>query len=160
MKTLIHFSIANIFILVAFIFSCCKQVTEPTVNTVADKTANKQLNKAKPEKPFKGNVLYTFSSMDADKYYLSGTGNLTHLGKSTTVETIYFAERRGEDTFTAADNSQIHMTWNAVDNGTFTWKIDGGTRRFEGATGSGVCPPVVENPDGTIEVEFIGIIKY
>ncbi len=160
MKTLSKILTANVFILLAFIFSSCEQTTEPIVNITPNETADATLDKANPERPFKGNVLYTLTDADQTHLYLSGTGNLTHLGKCTTLETIYLVEGFGEDTFTAADGSRIHMIWNPVGDDTFTWKIDGGTGRFEGATGSGICPPVVENPNGTLAIEFIGVIKY
>jgi hypothetical protein len=156
--------VAVLLVLVGLVFLGCDQITFPTEGTTLNKSSDVTLQKATPERPFKGTILYTITGMDETHWYLSGTGNLTHLGKCTTVETIYFKEGRGEDTFTAADGSQLNMTWYSVSEDetttTFEWTIIGGTGRFAGATGSGVCPPVVVNPDGTFIVEFIGTIKY
>ena len=134
MKTTVKFFVVNAFILLVFFFSSCKQITEPTENTIAEKNTNIALNKATSERPFKGTMLYTITGMGDNVWYLTGTGNLTHLGNCTTVESIYFWEGRGEDTFTAADGSQINMTWYSVGedeaSATFNWTIVGGTGRF------------------------------
>jgi hypothetical protein len=166
MKTLINLLIIVAFVALVIIFSGCEYITEPTENASVNKTTTQTLEKVNPERPFKGNILYSITGANNDNtiWYLTGTGNLTHLGKCTTVETIYFLEGRGEDTFTAADGSQLNMTWYSVGEDevttTFKWTIIGGTGRFAKASGSGVCPPVFVNSDGTFIIEFIGVIKY
>ncbi len=166
MKTFINLLIISAFIVLVIIIPGCEQITNPTEKTSIDKAVTQTLNKANPERPFKGNILYSMTGMNVENSvaYFSGTGNLTHLGKCTTVETIYLLEGRGEDTITAADGSQIYILWYRVGDdpatATFSWAIVGGTGRFAYASGSGVCPPVVVNTDGTFVVEFIGVINY
>jgi len=165
MKTLVNLLFISAVILLTIILSGCKQITGPTENASTDKAATQTLNKANPERPLKGDILYTITEMGEDNiWYTSGTGNLTQLGKCTVAETIYFMEGRGEDIITAADGSQLYIPWYRVGEdpatATFNWTIVGGAGRFAGASGSGVCPPVVWNPDGTFVVEYIGVIKY
>jgi hypothetical protein len=102
---------------------------------------------------------------------ISGTGEGTHIGKSTFVAFVYFVNfplTTGTQTFTAANGDQIFSTFSGFipdpdANGTLLITnnniITGGTGRFAGATGNFVAHVIQSSsPAGT--VTFDGTICY
>ncbi len=102
----------------------------------------------------------------------TGQGNATHLGRfaGETFSCVDLGNLRltdGRFTFTAADGSQVHGTYEAdlvplsptliAIAGTFT--ITGGTGRFQGATGGGSLTGHVNLATGASMLDFDGEIS-
>ncbi len=174
MKTLINFWKIFFVLFLVFFISSCDQITDPTDNTMIDKTSNQLLDKAHPTRPIVGDIVYVLSSQVNDTVYsYNGTGNVTHLGLCTVIDItthhyVFDADYNmigltvdGDDWITAANGSKVHMTWfmDYFDPSTWTWKIIGGTERFDGATGSGTF--TAEYTDtGDLAVKYTGTITY
>lgn len=103
-----------------------------------------------------------------------GEGHATHLGRVMETENtcIDFATLQltlGEFTFTAANGDQLSGTFEGSAsfdppppnaNLFCTWEITGGTGRFVGATGDGVCVDSRQLGDGRSLIGFDGWITY
>ncbi len=163
MKTLVNLLIISVFLTLVIILAGCEQTTEPTQNSV-----NQQLNKAYQSRPFTGDFIYLLSSQINDSvsvYY--GTGNASHLGYCTIVDTTvhHFTLTgltvEGNDWITAANGALVHLTWfmDYYDPTTWLWEIVGGTERFTGATGNGTYTAGYTN-SGDLWVKFVGSITY
>lgn len=169
MKTLICLLVISIFISPAFFFFGCDKITDPMENTTDNQTAGQLLKKAYVPRPFDGTIIYTSSSQVNDSVSVyNGTGTITHLGICTVIDTTVHHYTStggltvdGGDWITAANGAKVHMTWfmDYFDPSTWVWEIDGGTGRFEGATGSG--PFTAEfTTTGDLMVRFTGTITY
>jgi hypothetical protein len=122
------------------------------------------------ERPFKlvENGTVTFDGPNATSV---STGHATHLGRFTLYRsaTLYDPDGsvfdvHGEATLVAADGDRLFSSLEgtldaATGRGVLDYEWEGGTGRFEHATGSTTWRVVV-NPDGTFSVEAEGVIDY
>lgn len=104
----------------------------------------------------------------------TGEGHATHLGRFTETESscldfATFALTLGEFTMTAANGDELWGEFEASAsfdppppnaNLSCTWELVGGTGRFVGATGAGVCVDSRQLGDGTSRIGFDGWIAY
>ena len=169
MKTLICLLVISIFISLVFFFYGCEKITDPMENTTDNQITGQMLKKAYVPRPFDGTLIYTFSSQvnDSVSIYI-GTGTATHLGLCTVIDTTihHYTSTggltvEGYDCIKAANGSKIYMTWfmDYFDPTTWVWEFNGGTGRFEGATGGG--PFTAEfTTTGDLLVRFTGTITY
>ena len=129
--------------------------------------------------PLKGSFSETFVIVAPPPVIVadaSGSGQLTHLGKSTesfvgTVDFTQIDPRTGcaidsaVGTIIAANGDQVSVTAagefcpaTGVDSGSFT--ITGGTGRFANATGGGAYTSVANFASGTSSEQYDGSISY
>jgi hypothetical protein len=113
-----------------------------------------------------GNVIVHVSS--------TGTGNVSQLGLVTLTEThdtVILASSRyttsllenGEATITAANGDQLYLDFTGMGvlvaphqfQDTINYTIEGGTGRFEDASGSGVINSTDETPISATEIPFV-----
>jgi hypothetical protein len=104
----------------------------------------------------------------------AGEGEGTHLGRlseteSTCIDFATLALTQGQFTLRAANGDLVQGEFEG--SASFdppppnallscTWTIDGGTGRFAGATGAGVCVDSYQLGDGRSHIGFEGWIRY
>ena len=149
------------------ITSCQKEELQGTSQKQDLLTNSEKQNQHKKAVPFKAK----FETLDRGQFdstheQITGTGEGTHIGKSTFVSFVYFVNFpsvSGTSTIYAANGDQISSTFSGSvvgpdENGntlvTNNNRITGGTGRFKGATGSfiahGIANLNVLTFDGTI----------
>lgn len=168
MKTLINILIMNTFIFLVFIFSGCEQITDPADNSASNNASDNILTKEYQARPFVGELIYTYLSQINDSVSVyTGTGNATHFGYCTVVDTTMHHYTltgltvEGTDWITTANGSVIHMTWfmDYYDPTTWVWEFHSGTRQFYGVSGSGPFTAAFTS-SGDLWVRYTGTITY
>jgi hypothetical protein len=116
--------------------------------------------------PFKATLAGTIVESMGNTFVADDTGEATHLGAFTAVQTYVFSsgtDFTGSVVFEAANGDVLRGTFEGVDSptgdlvGNFT--LDGGTWRFTHATGKGTFAGV-DHQDGTFDAELDGTISY
>lgn len=174
MKSINRFLFAFFFVMSAFFFISCDQITDPTISNSVDKSPNQELNKDFQTRPFTAPIIYKMVSQVNDSIFVyEGSGNVTHLGLTsvldTTIHHFVFDEDfnmigltvEGIDVLTAANGDKVYLTWfmDYFDPSTWTYAINGGTGRFAGATGVGMFTAEY-TASGDLAVTFKGNITY
>jgi hypothetical protein len=121
---------------------------------------------AQKDVPFEGAFDGQIVASSGNHFTALDTGEATHLGRFSAVQTYVFSsptDFTGSVVFVAANGDTLHGTFEGVDTpagvlmGTFT--LDGGTGRFQHATGEGTFQGV-DHGDGTFAAELDGTISY
>jgi len=174
-----------------FISSCTKDESTVLKPTSSPGTATSQSTSRKAGKPFTGEINYSFNAgfnmpCDCGPYYpvgtFSGSGNLSHLGLSTSdikpcvspvfnsdgtqtgdhvgIECAYFVAANGDRLYCYTHPYDLVYTPTAA-IGHVTVDFVGGTGRFTSATGSFTGVVTVPYGTGTASLTNIdGIINY
>ena len=117
------------------------------------------------ERPFKGVAKGTITNFSPPNIEAEYTGNATHLGRFTRFEKATLGPNgaaSGTIDFVAANGDELHVTFTgsfvSPTTITGTYTIDGGTGRFEGATGTAIFEANTDFQH--VDVTFDGTISY
>jgi len=165
----------NLFLILTIIYVCGCSSSSPLETDLPQSSPDNVIQKTQAKKnphivPFKATYEETWTSTLFPDYtglelIINGTGNATHLGKSTLYVKDYVIFdsplneiRDGIIVFTAANGDELNAEcWGWAQNPTpetvkfwGEFNITGGTGRFEDAIGSGAWDGEgISNPDGT-----------
>ena len=175
MKQLIALSvIAASFLLL----SCQKDVKQKEIESNNNNLVQAAKVNMEKDRPFKGSYTTTSEILQPApilKTRITGTGNVSQLGKSTFValSTLNFTTQppftlAGTATFTAANGDEVYTSFTGTSTPTaqgmldvsMTHIITGGTGRFQNATGSFVGHTIAFPGHSEGYIEHEGVIRY